>query len=371
MADPILTLSGVSKKYHGKYVVDNVALQVKKGDFLTLLGPSGAGKTTVLKLIAGFENISDGCIYLNNENIDDIPANKRNFGMMFQNYALFPHMTVEENIAYPLKLRRYSKADIKSNVRRMLAMVKMSEYGDRYPRQLSGGQQQRVALARAIVFNPPVLLLDEPMAALDKQLRKLMQIEIKRIHDELGLTTISVTHDQEEALTMATRVCVMHNGKVKQIDTPSGIYDRPADTFIANFIGESTVLQAKVEQKRPDHKLEATLVCDGTRIELQDMNFSVNPGDIVTVIIRPEKVKMVENDYDGLKFSGTLKHLIYMGDAFKLIVMTDSGLEFKVKTFSRGQKNLQVGDEILIGLRDSDLVAVKDQVIAAGYGVLR
>lgn len=356
-----LVLTNLSKSYNGKTVVENVNLKIAKGDFLTILGPSGAGKTTVLKMISGFESVSNGNIYMDGRDIAEIPANKRNFGMLFQNYALFPHMTVEENIAYPLKIRKLSKSERINKVNEMLQMVDMAGFNKRFPRQLSGGQQQRVALARAIIFNPPVLLLDEPMAALDKQLRKQMQIEIKRIHCKLGLTTISVTHDQEEALTMATKVCVMRDGKIQQVDTPEGMYENPSNTFIANFIGESTVLKAKVK-----HISENKMVCAlhqderNFEIDIPDNHNRIQENTDISLIIRPEKVKVVPEDYDGMKFNGEVIQSIYVGEMFKLIVRTTSGLDFRVKVFTRGKYNVNVGAPITIGLRQNDLVVVDD-----------
>jgi putative spermidine/putrescine transport system ATP-binding protein len=356
-----LVLSDISKVYNGKTVVDRVNLKIEKGDFVTILGPSGAGKTTVLKMVSGFESISKGDIYMDGKNIADTPAHRRNFGMLFQNYALFPHMTVEENIAYPLKIRKMPKAERSRKVDEMLDMVEMAGFNKRFPRQLSGGQQQRVALARAIVFNPPVLLLDEPMGALDKQLRKQMQIEIKKIHNKLGLTTISVTHDQEEALTMATKVCVMRDGRIQQVDTPDGIYEKPVNTFIANFIGESTVVKAKVN-RLAGRFAGCTLIKDGREFEASVAGREdwVKEGAEISLVIRPEKVKVVGEDYDGMKFNGQVIQSVYVGDTYRLVVRTTSGIDFKVKVFSRGKSITGVGSPVTIGLRPKDLVAVRD-----------
>lgn len=361
MLERDLVLNNVSKRYGDKLVVNSVYLKIEKGDFLTILGPSGGGKTTVLKMVSGFESITEGNVYMDGENINSIPGHKRNFGMLFQNYALFPHMTVAENVAYPLKIRRVLKEKRNQMVKDILKVVGLEEFGKRYPRQLSGGQQQRVALARSIVFNPDVLLLDEPLAALDKQLRKQMQLEIKNIHNKFGLTTISVTHDQEEALTMATKVCVMKEAKVQQVDAPEVIYDQPVNAFVANFIGESTVIPATIQDIR-NGKITATFEKDDRsfRVNCKTRDYWACLGQKVNFIIRPEKVKIVEEDYDGLKFHAVITSSVYLGDTFRINVATDNGMEFKMKVFSRGKYDLSVGTKLCIGLRPYDLVLVRD-----------
>ena len=233
--------------------VDSVSLDIAPGEFLTLLGPSGSGKTTTLMMLAGFEIPSDGEIYVDDTAIAAIPPYKRNIGMVFQNYALFPHMTVGENIAFPLKMRGLSKSEIARMSKEALELVKLPGYEGRYPRQLSGGQQQRIAVARALVFNPRVLLMDEPLGALDKQLRESLQLEIKSLHDQLGVTIVYVTHDQQEALVMSDRIAVMNNGRIEQIGSPVALYDQPQSRFVASFIGESNFLSGRV------------LSCDGGR----------------------------------------------------------------------------------------------------------
>lgn len=361
MLEKELVLNNVYKRYGDKLVVNSVSLTIEKGDFLTILGPSGGGKTTVLKMISGFESITAGDIYMDGKNINLIPAHKRNFGMLFQNYALFPHMTVKDNIAYPLKLRKIAKSKREEMVRDILQVVGLSEFGQRYPRQLSGGQQQRVALARSIVFSPDVLLLDEPLAALDKQLRKQMQLEIKAIHEKFGLTTISVTHDQEEALTMATKVCVMKEARIQQIDTPEMIYNCPVNTFVANFIGESSVVPAQIRDIR-DGRITAVLDQDDRpfQVDCKKRDYWAKLGQTVHFIIRPEKVKVVDEQYDGLKFHAVITSSVYLGDAFRINVLTDNGIAFKMKVFSRGKYDLSVGTRMWVGLRPYDLVLVRD-----------
>ena len=237
-----LHLTSLSKRYGAFTAVDNVSLQIEKGEFLTLLGPSGSGKTTLLMMIAGFQDISQGDILLGGVSIAQTPAEKRNFGMVFQGYALFPHMSVHDNIAYPLSVRRRPKAEIDARVAEMLDLVRLNGFAKRLPKELSGGQQQRVALARALCFAPPVLLLDEPLGALDKKLRVEVQAQLKEIHRRVGTTFVYVTHDQEEALSMSDRIVIMQNGRIEQVGTPADLYQYPKTAFAASFLGKSNFL---------------------------------------------------------------------------------------------------------------------------------
>ncbi|WP_404294933.1 ABC transporter ATP-binding protein (plasmid) [Microvirga sp. RSM25] len=231
-----IALRGVRKRYGTAVAVDGVSLDISPGEFVSLLGPSGSGKTTTLMMIAGFETPDTGQILLDGKDITRLPPHRRELGIIFQNYALFPHMTVADNVAYPLRMRRMAKAEVKSRVDRVLEQVQLGALADRYPHQMSGGQQQRVAIARALVFDPPVLLLDEPLGALDKKLRQHLRAEIKALHKEVGKTMIYVTHDQEEALAMSDRVAVMHEGRIRQASSPRDIYSRPAELFVASFV---------------------------------------------------------------------------------------------------------------------------------------
>jgi len=245
--DALVTFRGVQKTYDGaSLVVRDLNLDIQRGEFLSLLGPSGSGKTTTLMMLAGFESPTAGEISLNGVPITRTPPHKRNFGMVFQNYALFPHMTVAENIAYPLRVRKLPHAEREAKVARALEMVQMDTMGMRYPAQMSGGQQQRVALARALVFDPQLVLMDEPLGALDKQLREHMQLELKALHRRLGVTFVYVTHDQSEALTMSDRVAVFNDGRIQQIDRVDRLYETPTNRFVANFVGDNAVLEAKV-----------------------------------------------------------------------------------------------------------------------------
>jgi len=351
-----IKLENVCKDYGQTKVIKHVKFEIEDGDFLTILGPSGAGKTTLLKMIAGFEDTTSGSIYINGEDIAKKPIHKRNIGMLFQNYALFPHMTVNENIAFPLGMRKVSKTEKKDRVAQMLETVKLGEYGKRFPKELSGGQQQRVGLARALVFNPPVLLLDEPMAALDKQLRKHMQLEVKEIHNNLGITTISVTHDQEEALTMATKVCVMRDGMVEQIASPVEIYERPNSVFVAKFIGEANVVECPVI-KADSSQITLKMYGDN-KVTLAQTSAAYTVGNAVNVVIRPEKVKVVDDTFGGLKLKAKIEQAVYVGDVMKLKVRLECGKSMKVKVFTQYSLSLNVGDVINVGVLEEDMVVV-------------
>ena len=247
-APALVRFSGIQKTYDGEHlVVKNLDLDIRKGEFVTLLGPSGSGKTTTLMMLAGFEVPTQGEIYLADRPIKNVPPHKRDIGMVFQNYALFPHLTIAENIAFPLSVRNTNKAEAQERVRAALRMIKMETLAQRRPGQLSGGQQQRVALARALVFNPQLVLMDEPLGALDKRLREQMQLEIKQLHETMGITVVYVTHDQSEALTMSDRIAVFNDGIVQQIDRPDALYEHPVNSFVAHFIGENNVLSGTVE----------------------------------------------------------------------------------------------------------------------------
>ncbi|MEO1397806.1 MAG: ABC transporter ATP-binding protein, partial [Pseudomonadota bacterium] len=248
-SDAYVRFENVQKSYDGEtLVVKDLNIDIPEGEFLTMLGPSGSGKTTSLMMLAGFEPATNGEIFLDGKSINNVPPNKRGIGMVFQNYALFPHMTVAENLAFPLRVRGMGKVEIETKVARALAMVELHEMGGRRPAQLSGGQQQRVAVARALVFDPSLILMDEPLGALDKQLREQMQYEIKHIHENLGVTVVYVTHDQAEALTMSDRIAVFNDGIIQQLSSPSDLYENPQNSFVAQFIGENNRLQGRVKQ---------------------------------------------------------------------------------------------------------------------------
>lgn len=310
-------------KYYGTFkALEDIKLVCRPGEFVSILGSSGSGKTTLLKVIAGFERCSDGKILLNGKDVATIPCFKRNIGMLFQNYALFPHLTVAQNIAYPLKLRRLKKPEIDKRVSEMIAMIKLSGLEDRYPRQLSGGQQQRVALARAIVYNPPLLLLDEPLGALDKNLRHDMQFEIKRITHELGMTTISVTHDQEEAFSMSDKICIISGGRVQQFDTPEHIYEKPANRFVAEFMGTTNIIplsEAAYNVVGNTCVVVGTSPLTGGRCSLCVDSDRLNPLDRTPFFaLRPEAIHIAKEGgvYDNV-FSARITESIYLGQYVK------------------------------------------------------
>ncbi len=311
-------------KYYGTFkALEDIKLICNPGEFVSILGSSGSGKTTLLKVIAGFERCSDGKILLNGTDVAAVPCFKRNIGMLFQNYALFPHLTVAENIAYPLKLRKLPKAEIAERVKTMIAMIKLSGLEDRFPRQLSGGQQQRVALARAIVYNPPLLLLDEPLGALDKNLRHDMQFEIKRITHELGMTTISVTHDQEEAFSMSDKICIIAGGRVQQFDTPEHIYEKPANRFVAEFMGTTNIIpmqNAKYEMAGDSCKVVGNSELTGGACELLiDAKTAKSSEAAPFFALRPEAIHLLTAGAQsrGNVFEAEITENIYLGQYVK------------------------------------------------------
>ena len=311
----LVSFAGVQKTYDGIHlVVRDLNLDIRQGEFLSLLGPSGSGKTTTLMMLAGFESPTAGEISLNGVPITRTPPHKRNFGMVFQNYALFPHMTVADNIAYPLTVRKLSAADRKVKVDRALDMVQLGRMGARYPSQLSGGQQQRVALARALVFDPQLVLMDEPLGALDKQLREHMQIELKALHRRLGVTFVYVTHDQTEALTMSDRVAVFNDGAIQQIDVVDNLYETPLNRFVAGFVGDSTVLQAEVIRLDGGH-CEVRLP---SGVQLRGINVNAaGVGDAVQCGTRPERLQIAQTA-SANTFQSQVLDVIYFGDHLRL-----------------------------------------------------
>ena len=315
-----LEISHLTKYYGSFKALEDINLVCMPGEFVTILGSSGCGKTTLLKVIAGFEKNSDGGIFIDGDNIENEKPYERNIGMLFQNYALFPHMTVAENIAYPLKLRKVEKEEIKKRVAEMISMVKLNGMEKRFPRQLSGGQQQRVALARAIVYNPPLLLLDEPLGALDMNLRHEMQFEIKRITKQLGLTTVSVTHDQEEAFAMSDKFCIMYAGKVQQFSEPEAIYESPVNRFVAEFMGTTNII--KMKNLQYESQGEFTKVTGQSEIaekpfELLLPSFKVDPSKTEGMItLRPECIHLGEGFQN--QFKAALAENVYVGDCVKI-----------------------------------------------------
>src|SRR6185369_1874997 len=312
----LVSFSAVNKTYDGaNLVVSNLDLEIRRGEFLTLLGPSGSGKTTTLMMLAGFESPTTGEISLAGVPITRTPPHKRNFGMVFQNYALFPHMTVGQNVAYPLSVRGIKGAQSAEKVARALDMVQMGKLGSRYPAQLSGGQQQRVALARALVFEPQLVLMDEPLGALDKQLREHMQIELKELHRRLGVTFVYVTHDQSEALTMSDRVAVFNDGSVQQVDRVDRLYEAPANRFVAGFVGDNTVLNGAVTASSGTTCTVA--LANGRSVTGLNVN-GAKTGDTVQCCIRPERVDLTGVLNQANTFEATVADVLYFGDHLRL-----------------------------------------------------
>ncbi|OSI30603.1 ABC transporter ATP-binding protein [Bradyrhizobium canariense] len=356
--DMFVAFRGVQKTYDGDtLVVKDLNLDIARGEFLTMLGPSGSGKTTTLMMLAGFEAPTHGSILLAGRSIDNMPPHKRDIGMVFQNYALFPHMTVEENLAFPLKVRRLGKLEREAKIKRALEMVRLGPYGGRRPGQLSGGQQQRVALARALVFDPKLVLMDEPLGALDKQLREHMQLEIKHIHEGLGVTVVYVTHDQSEALTMSDRIAVFNEGAIKQLAAPAELYERPRNAFVAQFIGENNRLHGKV----------VTMNGANCEVEIPGAGnvhaLAINVeaiGQPTVLSLRPERVKL--NPAPGSLpnvFSAQVGEVIYLGDHVRARVSVCGHDDFVVKLpNSEGAVLIEPGAVITIGWKTEDCRAL-------------
>ena len=344
----IIEIKGITKVFDGVTVLDNLSLGIKKGQFVTLLGPSGCGKTTLLRLIAGFETPTEGEIFIEGTPITSIPPYKRPVNTVFQKYALFPHLNVFKNVAFGLKLkeipdasakkgvRKYTKAEIAEKVNRALKLVGLEDYGHRDVNSLSGGQQQRVAIARAIVCEPKVLLLDEPLGALDLKMRKEMQIELKKMHEDLGITFIFVTHDQEEALTMSDVVVVLNDGMIQQIDRPKKIYDEPKNAFVADFIGESNIFSGVMEKDYVVSFLGKSLRC-------VDKGFEKN--EKVDVVIRPEDIKIADGADQG-HFNGEVLTTVFKGTYYEMIVLAND-YEFTVQSQSEFRPGKTVSMEIV------------------------
>ncbi|CAN7216199.1 ABC transporter ATP-binding protein [Aquipseudomonas alcaligenes] len=347
--DVLVSFRGVQKSYDGEsLIVKDLNLDIRKGEFLTLLGPSGSGKTTSLMMLAGFETPTNGEILLAGRSINNVPPHKRDIGMVFQNYALFPHMTVAENLAFPLTVRGMNKTDISERVKRALSMVQLDAFRNRYPAQLSGGQQQRVALARALVFEPQLVLMDEPLGALDKQLREHMQMEIKHIHQRLGVTVVYVTHDQGEALTMSDRVAVFHQGEIQQIAPPRELYEAPSNTFVANFIGENNRLNGQLVSR--DGERCVVSLARGEKVEALAVNVG-QPGEPVTLSIRPERIRLNGgSECCANRFSGRVEEFVYLGDHVRIRMEVCGKPDFFVKQpIAELDPALAVGDVVSLG----------------------
>ena len=345
--DNIIEFKNISKSFGDKCVLNDVSLYIRRGEFVTILGPSGCGKTTLLRILAGFGSADSGEVCINGVNITDTPPHERPVNTVFQRYALFPHLDVYENIAFGLKLQKVPTDEIDKRVRRVLKMVGMTDYEDRDVESLSGGQQQRVAIARAIVNQPKVLLLDEPLAALDLKMRKDMQIELKEMHRKLGITFVYVTHDQEEALTLSDTIVVMNEGKIQQIGTPTDIYNEPQNSFVADFIGESNILNGKMIKDR-------LVEFAGHEFECVDEGFGENVE--VDVVIRPEDIYIM-NRTEGAQFTAKVKSCTFKGVHYEMFVDTDTGHELMIQDYNAFEPDSEVG----LIIRPADIQVMKKE----------
>ncbi|WP_036234969.1 ABC transporter ATP-binding protein [Marinobacterium litorale] len=331
--DKYVRFINVKKSYDQKsLVVKDFNLDIRKGEFVTLLGPSGSGKTTCLMMLAGFEDVTSGAIEINGRSVQDVAPYHRNIGMVFQHYALFPHMTIGENLAYPLKVRKLPASEVKQKVKDALALVELDAFAGRYPGQLSGGQKQRVALARSLIFEPSIVLMDEPLGALDKNLREHMQYEIKRLHEQLGFTAIYVTHDQTEALTMSDRIAVFNDGVVQQCSHPSALYETPANSFVADFIGENNHIHGTVDAC--DDKLATISLSRGDKVTA--LNINCPPvGEPCILSVRPENLFIADagRELDNVITAKFITRL-YVGDAIRYFFEMSDGAELMVKVLN-------------------------------------
>lgn len=343
---PIVRFRNIDKTYDGETnILDSLNLDIERGEFVTLLGPSGSGKSTLLMILAGFEEVTGGEVLLNNERLNNVPAHKRNMGVVFQSYALFPHMSVRKNVAYPLVQRGVPKAEIEERASQALEMIHMSDFGDRMPSQLSGGQQQRVALARAIVYQPEVILMDEPLGALDKKLREKMQIEIKHLHEMLGTTVVFVTHDQSEALTMSDRIAVFNDGIILQIGPPDEIYERPNCSFVANFIGEMNNFSGRVQKAEGGICTVKTL----SGHAVQGLNvLGARTGQEVSLAVRPENMTIdTAQPADG-GLPAKITGVIYHGDHIRYELEVEGAHDISARSEAEIGDALPVGNSVYI-----------------------
>ncbi|SNR69380.1 ABC transporter ATP-binding protein [Blastococcus mobilis] len=358
-----IDIRNVVKRYKGQTAVDDVTLSVEAGEFLTLLGASGSGKSTLLNIVAGFITADAGRIEVGGRDLTTVPPHRRDLGMVFQHYALFPHMTVWQNVAFPLKRRRVAKAQIASRVRQALEVVELGHLAERRPAQLSGGQQQRVALARAIVFEPQALLMDEPLGALDKRLREQLQLEIKRLHHELGTTFVFVTHDQEEALAMSDRIALLRDGRVVQIGSPQDLYDRPASRYAAEFLGESNLFTGRCDGRTfVDERSGAafTVAAGGNGVELRNGS---------ALVVRPEHVMLAADDAplpaDHNTLDGLIRDVTYLGSGLRVEVALPDGRHLVTRTGTRSGLRPQPGLPVVAHWHAEHAVVVADDTGAA------
>lgn len=355
-AEYIVSLVDVDKYFGSNHVIRKFNLNVKQGEFLTLLGPSGCGKTTILRMIAGFEDSSSGMIKVQGERVEDKEAFERDVNTVFQSYALFPHMTVFDNIAYGLSVKRVPKDEIKARVKEMLELVQLIGFEGRKPDMMSGGQKQRVAIARALINRPKVLLLDEPLGALDLKLRKQMQIELKRLQKKLNITFVYVTHDQEEAMTMSDRIAVINSGVLEQLDSPDQIYKYPTTKFVADFIGESNLFDGTVQTSEDGI---AKILTEAGDARIQGCNAAT--GSTVTVCVRPEVMKYSKTPVEGFGLSGVIKNMIFVGSQYRTLIVMDNGYEVKVNRV-KPDKDIKEGERVNLYWDLEDAIGIHGSV---------
>lgn len=350
----LVRLDDVCKKYNNKYIIKNISLDIYEGEFLTLLGPSGCGKTTVLRMISGLETVTSGKIYLDGKDVTNTDPTIREVNTVFQNFALFPHMTVRENISFGLKMKKIKKEEIEKRVDRIIKLVELTGLENRLPSQLSGGQQQRVAIARGIVTNPKVLLLDESLCSLDLKLKRQMQTELKKLQKKLGITFIYVTHDQDEALTMSDRIVIINKGVIEQNDTPQNIYRNPSTTFVADFIGESNIIKGRVINI---NKTKAIInIFNNMELSIPDNNYII--GERLNIIERPENITL--SPYKSKdSFEGIIKDIIYDGSVTKLAININEKYNIKVNIYKE-DINYQKEDIIYLDFNKDTLVPIRN-----------
>jgi putative spermidine/putrescine transport system ATP-binding protein len=350
-----LRVEELTKTYGPVTALADANLEMREGEFLTLLGPSGSGKTTLLMMVAGLTQPTSGQVWIDGALATYMPAYRRDIGMVFQNYALFPHLTVRENIAFPLRMRHMPGAEIEREVRRALDIVQLPDVIDRLPRELSGGQQQRIALARCMVYRPSIILMDEPLGALDKKLRDHMQLEIKRLHTRLGITVLYVTHDQEEAMAMSDRICLMNSARIEQVGTPDELYFAPRSVFAADFLGESNILEGSVAEAG------ATVVIRGpagSTLNAAARGATVRAGERVRVMVRPESLRVLgEGETAANELAGTLRDIVFVGGIIRLYVALADGTAVVAKRLTPGRlPDYGVGSPVRLGWRPEDSV---------------